>query len=343
MIELALFSKWVRSGGYLVNLGKFWLAVLAVISSFSLSFLSFFSRVCGLEGEEGVCTFKTSPCVPAPRAHVEKHVDVVPVHTGTFWTYTRGGVSESTYGFFSVLCVSHTKHTPRPPTTPHRTHTHHRHHMHSHTHKTQHNITNNITRRHRQRETEKEGREREEKMKEERQDKTTEHKRRQDNTKEKREDRRLVFNVVVHGRSLLMECFVLLNPSTPESSANSVKSDSSLISFSAPWQVNSFWISSNFLFCAVTVFQNYLFMQLQFHPELILHMYSVEGYLANWIEFMENPWSSSGWSSQDSRQDSANDGRITLWSSGLQRQDHLHVNVQRHCMGCKRKWRIMWK
>ena len=31
-----------------------------------------------------VCTFKTSPCVPAPRAHVSTHVRVVPVHTGTF-------------------------------------------------------------------------------------------------------------------------------------------------------------------------------------------------------------------------------------------------------------------
>ena len=31
-----------------------------------------------------VCTCNTSPCIPAPRAHVEKHVDVVPVHTGTF-------------------------------------------------------------------------------------------------------------------------------------------------------------------------------------------------------------------------------------------------------------------
>ena len=56
---------------------------------------------------------------------------------------------------------------------------------------------------------------------------------------------------------------------------NSVKYDSSLISFSAPWQVNSFIISSNELFYAVTVFllkkliefrnfQNYLVMQLQF-------------------------------------------------------------------------------
>ena len=31
-----------------------------------------------------VCTFKMSPCMPAPRAHVSKHVRVVPVHTGTF-------------------------------------------------------------------------------------------------------------------------------------------------------------------------------------------------------------------------------------------------------------------
>ena len=27
---------------------------------------------------------KTSPCMPAPRAHVLKHVRVVPVHTVTF-------------------------------------------------------------------------------------------------------------------------------------------------------------------------------------------------------------------------------------------------------------------
>ena len=75
---------------------------------------------------------------------------------------------------------------------------------------------------------------------------------------------------------------------------HSVKYDSSLISFSAPWQFNSFLISANYFFYAVTVciffsfflvmqlqfqnFQNYLVMQLQFFlPELILHKYSVEG------------------------------------------------------------------
>ena len=31
-----------------------------------------------------VCTFKTSPCVPATRAHVETHVRVVLVHTEAF-------------------------------------------------------------------------------------------------------------------------------------------------------------------------------------------------------------------------------------------------------------------
>ena len=31
-----------------------------------------------------VCTFKTSPCVPAPRPHVETHVRVLPAFTGTF-------------------------------------------------------------------------------------------------------------------------------------------------------------------------------------------------------------------------------------------------------------------
>ena len=43
--------------------------------------------VCGFENVT-VCTFKTSPCMPAPRAHVLKHVRLVPVHTGTFWIHT---------------------------------------------------------------------------------------------------------------------------------------------------------------------------------------------------------------------------------------------------------------
>ena len=38
---------------------------------------------CGFKNAS-VCAFKTSPCMPAPRAHVFQHVRVVPVHTGTF-------------------------------------------------------------------------------------------------------------------------------------------------------------------------------------------------------------------------------------------------------------------
>ena len=39
------------------------------------------------------------------------------------------------------------------------------------------------------------------------------------------------------------------------------------------------------------------------------------------------------------REDSKSDERPTVWSWAVQRQDHLHVNVQRHCMGRKRKHR----
>ena len=39
--------------------------------------------------------------------------------------------------------------------------------------------------------------------------------------------------------------------------------------------------------------------------------------------------------------DSTDDGKITVWSRELHRQDHLLVNVQRYFMGCKRKWWIL--
>ena len=39
-----------------------------------------------------VCTFETSPCVPAPRPHEVTLAGVVPVHTGTFWMCTRESV-----------------------------------------------------------------------------------------------------------------------------------------------------------------------------------------------------------------------------------------------------------
>ena len=36
-----------------------------------------------------VCRFKTSPCMPATRAHAFQHVRVLPAYTATFWIYTR--------------------------------------------------------------------------------------------------------------------------------------------------------------------------------------------------------------------------------------------------------------
>ena len=41
------------------------------------------TRVCGFK-YASVCTFKTSPCMPAPSAHVFQHVRVMPIHTETF-------------------------------------------------------------------------------------------------------------------------------------------------------------------------------------------------------------------------------------------------------------------
>ena len=70
-----------------------------------------------------VCTFKTLPCVPAKRAHVETHVRVVPVHTVKFRTYTRARF-ESTHGGFEW-----THHTATAP----RQHTHTRTHTPEHT------------------------------------------------------------------------------------------------------------------------------------------------------------------------------------------------------------------
>ena len=40
---------------------------------------------------------------------------------------------------------------------------------------------------------------------------------------------------------------------------------------------------------------------------------------------------------------STDDERITVWTRELHRQDHLHINVQRHCTGFQSKWWNMWK
>ena len=106
-----------------------------------------------------VCTFKTLPCVPAKRAHVE--------------TSTHGGF-ESTHRHSTTTTHTH---------TPQHTHTHQN---------TRHNTTqrhdHNTTRRQRETETERErkktGTEREEKTAEERQEKRRQKKTKQDKTGE---------------------------------------------------------------------------------------------------------------------------------------------------------------
>ena len=53
-----------------------------------------------------VCTFKTSPCVTAPRAHVETHERVMLVQTETLRTYTRGRFECTHGGSSSVLLAN---------------------------------------------------------------------------------------------------------------------------------------------------------------------------------------------------------------------------------------------
>ena len=106
-----------------------------------------------------VCTFNTSSCVPAPRAHVETRLRVVPIHTGTYRTYTRGRVFQR---------VTHTT----PSHTPH--------------HNTRHNIPQHTTRTRPQNLTKTETeRDRDRQRQRERQRKKTETEK-----EEKREERR---------------------------------------------------------------------------------------------------------------------------------------------------------
>ena len=85
---------------------------------------------------------------------------------------------------------------------------------------------------------------------------TTRRQRDTDKEDREREERRFIFSVVVHDRSSLMECFFWLTPFCARdlSLLNSVKCDCSLISFSASWQVDSF-----FEFCELSRLCSYSF------------------------------------------------------------------------------------
>ena len=126
-----------------------------------------------------VCAFKTSPFVPAPRAHMFQHVCAWCRYKRGRFERTHGDVLSGHTGFFQCA-------------TPHTT---------------QHRTTHNNTRRQRQTETDRDrgrrqrkktGTERESKTEEERQDKRRGDEREEDKTTE---ERRFIFSVVVHGRS----------------------------------------------------------------------------------------------------------------------------------------------
>ena len=131
--------------------------------------------------------FNTSRCVPAPRVHVSTHLRVVPVHTVTFWMYTRRRFWIHTFFHVFSACRNthkhtykhtHTKHTQRPPTTP----------------RPQRHTDRERERRQRKRDRERETREdetRQEKMKEEREERRwkTRSKRKWREIKMKRGDR----------------------------------------------------------------------------------------------------------------------------------------------------------
>ena len=185
-----------------------------------------------------VCTGTTRTCVST-------HVRVVPVHTGTFWTYTRGRV-EWTHGVSKRVTHWHTQHNT-----------------------TQHNTTTTPhDNRERQTETETE-RERQG----ERQGETG-----TDRDRESREERRFIFSVVVRGLFFVDVVFVWLIPFAHETWASqTVSSKIHSVPFGRLtvfeylrillfYAVTVFFFLNYFFAYAVTVsnFPNYLFMQLQF-------------------------------------------------------------------------------
>ena len=154
-----------------------------------------------------VYTFKTSPCMPAPRAHVEN-------------TCTRGAGTHGVFQRVTTHTNTHTHTTPQPTTTarpPHHTET----------------------------DTERD-RDRREKDRERRQRKKTDNERRGDEREEDKttEERREKIHFQCGGAwpFFIDGVLFLVNPACARdfSLLNRVKYDCSLISFSVSWQVNSF-------------------------------------------------------------------------------------------------------
>ena len=143
-----------------------------------------------------VCPLNTSPCVRSTRPRVCRHHAHTCFDTFARGTSTHGDVlnvhTETCYGDTRVFQrVAH--HTPH--TTPHTHHTTTQDATYHTTTTRQQHLTLTETERNRDRQRHR---------REERREK-----------REEREERRFIFSVVMHGRSLFMECFVLLNPSRP--------------------------------------------------------------------------------------------------------------------------------
>ena len=179
-----------------------------------------------------VYTFKTSPCMPAPRAHVEN-------------TRTRGA---GTHGVFQRVThhTHHTAHTTHhtPHTTPQPTIT---------TRPPHHTETDRERDRQRERQTERE-RDRDRKRKRKKTEK-------EDRERRQRQREEIHFQCGGAWPFLVDGVLCLVHPvSDPGCSMlNRVKYDCSLISFSASWQVNSFFTSASYLIYSVTVFNFYFF------------------------------------------------------------------------------------
>ena len=125
-----------------------------------------------VQGRPSVCRFKTSPCVLAPRANVEKHVRVVPAYTGDVLNlHTEAFLNPHTVFFFfhvfSACRNTHNTHTTPQHTTPH-----------------------GDRDRERQREGQREKEDRERETEKEREDETRKEKKREDERGETRQDKR---------------------------------------------------------------------------------------------------------------------------------------------------------
>ena len=68
-----------------------------------------------------ICTFKTSQCVPASRAHVFQHVFALCRYKRRRFERTCGDVFEWIPGFFQRFTPYHTPNTPHRPHTKHTT------------------------------------------------------------------------------------------------------------------------------------------------------------------------------------------------------------------------------